>query len=200
MSEFIGPGEEGTQEKEKQPEIIESVARGAEEQTFAPGVLVRDGENRLAHIVSFVYVADTTKYGREDPSVRRPQKLRNPIFTIRYEDGEEATIGPAQKMAAVFFNEMAKIKEDEAFFNESHLEIRGHVFKLGELVSFGNQIGTLAIIYGDGTIGISAREVWGKLSPRHLYRVNIDEVDFIERENGDIKKNPDGTIFKPTLG
>lgn len=185
--------------KENPEQIIETAERGSA--SFAPGVLVRDKIGQLATVVSFEIVPDKTDYPRDDPSIRHPDKYTNPLITIQYPDGRQAQIDIDTPLTAVYDRAMPAIKAGEPGFNESHLEIRNHDYQLGELVSFGHQIGTLAVIYPDHqTVGISAREVWGKQTPRHLYRVDIDKIDYIERVDGDLKKNPDGTIYKPTLG
>ena len=185
--------------RERNGRLIESAGRG--DSIFAPGILVRDVNGELASVVDFQMVNDKTRYGREDPSIRRPKKLQNPIIRITYADGRQAEIDIDTSLTAVYNSGAARIQENEPFYDYSHIEVRGHEFRLGELVSFGDQIGTLAAIHPEEKIvEISARVIWGKDTARYLYQVGLDQIDYIERVDGDLKKNPDGTIYKPSLG
>lgn len=184
--------------RERNGRTIEAVGRG--DSFFSHGMLVRDQEGQLAHILDYRMVADNSRYGRDDSSIRRPQKLANPVIRIEYADGHQAEIDVTTPLDAVY-NRPVKVQEDDPFYDYAHLEERGHDFQLGELVSFGDQIGALAAIYPDERmVEISARVIWGQDTARYLYQTSVDQIDYIVRDNGDIKKNPDGTIFKPSLG
>lgn len=203
-------GEKGPQiedsEKIKQPGIIvESVTSGGFH--FGKGILIRDDEGRIAQIENTALVADEEKYEWDrDPSVRRPRKMTNPEIEVRYADGAQIKFAAKQKMPPPVYKQSGKqpIQENEDFYDQSHLELRGHDFRLGEFVSFGNGAGKLALIVpGDKPqFGIIAEKVrGGEDRTMHLWMVDADQVDFVfHNEKGAIKRYPDQTLYKPTLG
>lgn len=183
---------------ERNAKVVESAPRGAYQ--FVPEMIVLDKDKNIATVTDFQTIPDTFAYKRDDPSVRHPLEYTNPVIKIRYDNGEEKEVGVGEALVPIYDSKIRKdIAEDDPHYQQINIEARSHRYQLGDLVSFGDQIGTLAIIHSDQTVTISARVVWGKETPRYLYRAPIDQMDYIERDNGDIKKNPDGTIFKPSL-
>lgn len=104
-------------------------------------------------------------------------------------------------MASVGFYEVIP----EEFSALTTIDLRGRQHRLGELVSFGNGVGKLAMIIPGSSeeetfVGIVAERERGKGGPRFVWKVRASEMHYVEHdEKGAIKRNPDNTIFKPTL-
>lgn len=208
-------------EKLEQPgRMVDSVPYG--DRHFAKGILVRDKDGRIAIVVNaFRRIdGDTEMYHQDDyddPSIRHPKVYTNPELDILYADNTLKRFKAKSQFPSPVYAETSKpIHGNEDFHEYSHLEVRGHDFRLGELVSFGNGIGRLALItHKDkspklgGTdileleqkFGIVARKERGKGGETVLWMVDVEEVDYVVHdEKGAIKRYPDKTIFKPTLG
>lgn len=194
----ISPDRPAEVKSERQYQILESVQAGAK--SYGRGVLVEDETGRLAQVTDFRLIKDSTRYGREDSTVRKPKVQTNPEFTLSYADGTQRVTMKPPKTLSIDWQALP-LDEHDPFYEMTYVEIRGHRFQVGELVSFGSQVGTVTVINPDKqTLAIGAREVFEKETPYHLYQVNINDIDYIVRDNGDIKRNPDKTTFKPSLG
>lgn len=191
-------------EKRKQPgQVIPSVRSG--ERHFAVGTIVRDENDRLAQVTNFTLVEDADNYKWDaDPSIRRPKKMKNPELSVRYQDGlEKIFLVKPGISRPVYADSKIAIQENEDFFDQSHLEIRGHDFRLGEFVSFGNGAGRLALIVPNDNpqFGIVAQKERGQGGLTDVWLVSANEVDYIVHEDdGAIRRYPDNTLYKPTLG
>lgn len=192
-------------EKLKQPgEIMPSVQ--SSDAHYSPEMIVRDKDGRLSRVTSILLVEDTENYKEyDDPSIKKPSKMVNPEIDICYNDGVVVKIKVGSRLPRpVYKNPERPVKEGEEFYEFSHLELRGYDFKLGELVSFGNGVGRLALINpGESPqLGIVAESVRGKGGTEtRLWAVDANLVDYVvHNEKGAIRRYPDSTLFKPTLG
>jgi hypothetical protein len=195
-------------EKRKQPgERLETVSRGTD--YYAVGMLVRDPKGRLGQVAK-VELVETKWRPRQqdmDPFISEPERYTKPKVTVRYADQAEKSF--TQRIPSPVYKTGGRVGQFEAerehFANFTSIELRGHHFYLGELVSFGNGVGILAAIFPaendqEVFVGIVAEEERGKGGPRFVWRVKAAEMDFIEHdENGAIRRNADNTIYKPTL-
>jgi hypothetical protein len=98
--------------------------------------------------------------------------------------------------------EIVEFDVNDPKYRFGNIELRGHDFQLGEVVSFGNGVGTLAGADSENRkFLIDAPKERGKGGANFIWSVDMDEVDYIVREEtGAIKRNPDKSLFKPTLG
>ena len=188
-------------EKLQPGEVMTSVQNG--ERFYVAGMLVRDKSGQMGQVVSVELIKDDEKYEDDDPSIRRPKKLTNPKLTVRFADETVETFGPKTALPEPVYAK-GRLKPTEEF-KLSQLMLREHIYWLGDLVSFGNGVGKLAMIIPSGDeketyVGIIAEAERGKGGPRFVWRVKASEIDYIEHdEKGAIKRNPNNTIFKPTL-
>lgn len=192
-------------EYEHPGEKIESVSSG--DKMLAPGMLIRDQEERIAQIIK-VYLVKETRFVEDAltdrmTGIRRPKKLVRPRVVARYADNTERDLDITE-FEAVYANLAEKpVTEREDFHQLINYKLREHNFVLGELVQYGYRVGRLAsILPEEGKFGIIGQEAsFGKSGPRFFYLVDMNEVDYLEwDEAGLIKKNPDDSLYKPTLG
>ncbi len=185
-------------------EKIESVSSG--DRMFAPGMLIRDQEGRIAQITKVYLVKEThfVEDARTDrmTGIRRPKKLVRPHIVARYADNTEKDLDTTE-FEAVYANlEKKPVTEQEDFHQLTNYELREHNFVLGELVQYGYRVGRLAsILSEEGKFGIIGSETsFGKSGPRFFWLVDMNEVDYLEwDEAGLIKKNLNDSLYKPTL-
>lgn len=186
-------------------EKIESVSSG--DRMFAPGMLIRDRDERIAQITK-VYLVKETRFvedARTDrmTGIRRPKKLVRPRVVARYADNTEKDLDITEFEAVYATLAKKPVTEQEDFHQLINYKLREHNFVLGELVQYGYRVGRLAsILSEEGKFGIIGSETpFGKPGPRFSWLVDMNEVDYIEwDEAGLIKKNPDDSLYKPTLG
>lgn len=195
-------------EKLKQPGVL--LESTYYQSHFAPSILCRDKEGKIFQAVK-VELKELTDNDEVDylilddreskAKIRRPKKLVKPELTAKYADGTQTKID--EGFVAVYSHSKQSIGENEDFYEQSHFELRNHDFKLGDLVSFGNGVGRIALIVpGENPqFGIVAEAVRGKGGPSFLWLVNANLVDYIiNNEKGAIRHYLDNTPFKPTLG
>lgn len=196
------PGPKIDDHEKLQPgEVMTSVQNG--DRFYVIGLLVRDESGQMGQLVSVELVKDDEKYEDDDPSIHRPKKMTNPKLTVRFADETVKTFGPNTRLPEPVYRGRSLNAGEE--FKLSAILLRDHIYHLGDLVSFGNGVGKLAmIIPGEGEketyVGIIAEAERGKGGPRFVWKVKASEMDYIEHdEKGAIKRNPDNTIFKPNL-
>lgn len=202
---FIEQPEENDQPVEKKDRIervVESVAAGAK--YFSVGMIVRNQTGQLAEISGVSLEADTTDYGPEDRSVRRPKVQTNPVLTLKYPDGREEI---TRSIPTPIYIDLRKLspEEIETYVGQTSFELRGHRYTIGERVSFRKSVGPIVMIYpGGDRVGVVAnvehdKVKHGRSLPMSVWEVPIEEIDYLEYEGSFIRRNEDKTIYKPTL-
>ncbi len=205
----LGPGAkiENLEKREQFGVRLETAEWG--ERRFATGTLGKDEKGQPFQVIAIEFqeitdeaeIAKITAHGKEKGIVAQ-KKLADPMVTIQYADGSFRKT--KKKLLASYYDKKAEIKEGEDFYEDTHLELRSHDFKLGELVSFGDRFGKLAMIASGDQIqfGVVAEtSSASKDRTAYLWLVDANLVDYIvHNEKGAIKRYPDHTLFKPTLG
>lgn len=184
----------------EQAKIIQSTQIGSLQ--FTPTMLVRDEKGIVAQVESIQLVNDPI-FDRQGPSL--------PEITLRYADGtgrtkmmktyhmekETKPIHPAYYEAHLY-----PVQENEDFYELSRFEKEDNALVLGDLVQFDERLGRLALIVPGPKpkIGVLTTKEKGGHGRQYLWLVDADQAfSVIHQENGDVVKNPDGTLYRPTV-
>ena len=172
---------------------------------YGAGILIRDKTGQIAEITSFYMVKETRWVEKRVAGIKGPEKKVRPRVLVRYHDGTEKDLDMEEAEGPLYLSsQQAKLTDEEKLQHPTSFEARGHRYQLGDLVSYGYRVGKLVAIFPEkDKVGLTGRE--GKFgqtesATEYYWLVDMNEVDYLDREeNGAIKKNTDGTLYKPSL-
>lgn len=183
----------------KEPaKIVQSTQIGSLQ--FAPTMLIRDEKGIVAQVENIQLVKDPI-FDRQRPSL--------PEITLRYADGTgrtkmmktyafEKETKPVQP--AYYGAHLRPVQENEDFYELSRFESEDNTLVIGDLVQFDERLAELAMVVPGPKpkLGVLTTKEKGGPGRQYLWLVDADQVfPVIHQENGDVVKNPDGTLYRP---